>query len=248
MTGLYYADTQYFNPMQVGGLKLWLDASDPNANGTLPSNNASISSWVDKSGNSNTVSQGSGSLQPIFKTNILNGKPVVRFDGVNDLMAKSSATALANQNTIFVVGTSNGNSFILGTFFDYSNNSATNTGINLFQEGTPRYVAGFYDGTLHQATTGATITLPATAVIYLYNDGANGYIYKNGTLYDSVASGNINNSGTRVYTIGALLNGVANYFLNGDVAEVIFYNSNLSSANKLLINRYLGNKWGISVP
>jgi hypothetical protein len=37
-----------------------------------------VSAWLDSSGNGNHGSQ-SGSARPIFKTNILNGKPIVRF-------------------------------------------------------------------------------------------------------------------------------------------------------------------------
>jgi hypothetical protein len=246
LVGSTWANNQYFNPRQVGGLRLWLDATDPAGNGTQPANASSVSSWVDKSGNGNTVTQATGANQPTYRTNVLNGKPVVRFDGVNDLMGKSSASSLGTTVTMFVVGTTNGNASTRGTFFDYSTGAATNTGANIVQrDAGPDMTVGFFDGTLDQFSSGA-IALPYTAVMYCYNTGSDGFLFLNGTQAATGATGNISGA-PNAYTIGSLFNGVASWFLNGDVAEVIFYNGNISTAQKLLVNRYLGNKWGIAV-
>lgn len=247
MQGQLWANTQYFNPRQVGSLRLWLDATDPAGNGIQPANASAVSSWVDKSGNGNTVTQGTGANQPVYQTGVLNGKPVVRFDGTNDLMVKSSASSLGTTVTMFVVGTTNGNaSFNRGTFFDYSTGAVTNTGANLIQKETsPNMAVGFFDGTLDQFD-GTAITLPYTAVMYIYNTGSNGFLFQNGVQTATGATGNISGA-PNVYTIGSLFNSVGGWFLNGDVAEVIFYNGNISTAQKLLVNRYLGNKWGIAV-
>ena len=249
MIGNTLGNIEYFNPLQIGGLKLWLDATDPAANGTQPSNASAISSWVDKSGSGNTVTQGTGASQPTYRTNVLNGKPVVRFDGTNDLMQKTSATALANTNLIYFAGILNDNGSGRGTIFDYSNNTITNTGINLLLEagGGIHYQAGFFDGVLDIAMS-TTITLPTSIVGYVYNDGTNAFIFINGVQVATVAAGNIVNTGTRTYTIGSLFGALATYFLNGDMGEILAYNSSQTAAIRLLINRSLGNKWGIAQP
>lgn len=245
MFGQYWGNTQYFNPRQVGGLVLWLDATDPAGNGTQPANLSSVSTWVDKSGSGNTLTQATGANQPTYRTNSLNSKPTVRFNSLTTFMQKTSASSLGTQATVFVVGKTNGNGSNRGTFFDYSTNAGTNTGLNILNEAAPTIISGFYDGALKQAIS-AVITLPYTAVLYAYNDGSNGFVFSNGTQIATVAVGNIAGS-PNVYTIGVLFGPVANYYLNGDIAEIVAYNGNISAAQKLLVNRYLGNKWGITV-
>jgi hypothetical protein len=235
-----------FNPKLYGTLRLWLDAMNPAGNGTRPSDGTAVSSWTDLSGNGNTVVQATGANQPIFKVNIINGKPVIRFNGTNNFLQKTSATAMSSTNTLFVVGTINANATNRGTFFDYSTTVATNTGVNFLVEsgGGIHYITGFYDGTLDQANS-ATITLPKTNVFHIYNDGANGFLYGKQTSLASVATGNTNNTGTRAYTLGSLFGSVANYFLNGDIAEILFYSGQLSNANATAVLGSLAGKWGL---
>ncbi len=49
-----------FNPRQVSGCTLWLDAADPNGNGSAISSGTTITTWKDKSGNGNHVTGSSG--------------------------------------------------------------------------------------------------------------------------------------------------------------------------------------------
>jgi len=66
------------------------------------SDNAAISTWSDLSGSSNNATQATGSLQPLYRTGILGGNGVVRFDGVNDFL--ESPTITKNQPyTSFVI-------------------------------------------------------------------------------------------------------------------------------------------------
>ncbi len=249
MIGNTLGNIEYVNPRQLSGLNLWLDATDPAANGTQPANASAVSSWVDKAGLGNTVTQGTGANQPTYRTNVLNGKPVVRFDGINDLLQKTSATALGNTNLFYFVGTINDNGSGRGVAFDYSTNVATNTGVNFLAEpaGGTHYQVGFFDGVLDIAMA-SPVTLPQTIVSYIYNDGVNGFLYVNGVQVATVATGNTVNTGTRAYTIGSLFGALATYFLSGDIGEILFYNSQNTAAQRLLMNRSLGNKWGISQP
>lgn len=255
MFSQFWQNNQYFNPKQVGAIRLWLDATDPSANGVVPADGTSVSSWVDKA-LTNTVTQATGSKQPVFKTNIINGKSVIRFDGVDDFLLKASATTLGIRGTMFAVGTTVGNtdpgSEGRGTFADYSTAAATNTGMNLLSNGTPdggpHPVAGFFNtGVLHQAVGATTLALPFTGLFSAYCDGTNGYVLLNGTQDGTVAAGNITGSPNQ-YTIGSLFGSIAGWFLNGDIGEIIFYAGQVAAAQQTLINRYLGNKWGITVP
>ncbi len=59
-----------------------------------------VSTWSDLSGNGKDLTQTTGANQPLYKTGILGGNPVVRFDGSNDNMSQpanndSSSTYIA---------------------------------------------------------------------------------------------------------------------------------------------------------
>ena len=74
-----------FTPTDLAGLRLWLKADS-----LVLSDGDPVLTWADSSGNGNTVSQGTGSLWPIYKTAIVNSLPVVRVDGVDDVMGTAS--------------------------------------------------------------------------------------------------------------------------------------------------------------
>ena len=72
---------------------LWLKADVGTSTTT---NSVAVSSWADQSGNSNTVTQATANLQPLYMTSIINGFPCIWFDNVsstNDkMLGKNSAT------------------------------------------------------------------------------------------------------------------------------------------------------------
>ena len=78
-------------------LLLWLraDAGVDTLNGT-------VSRWHDQSGNGNDVIQTNTSRQPLLVANILNGKPVIRFDGLDDRLEFTSSTPMS-KFTIFMI-------------------------------------------------------------------------------------------------------------------------------------------------
>lgn len=59
------------------------------------SNNDPVATWPDTSGNSRDATQSSSSLKPLYKTNILGGKPALLFDGSDDELNFTS-TPLTN--------------------------------------------------------------------------------------------------------------------------------------------------------
>lgn len=65
-------------PSDYSGLKCWLKADDLSA--------GAVSSWTDASGNGNNATQGTGANQPTCVASAMNGRNVVRGDGVNDYL------------------------------------------------------------------------------------------------------------------------------------------------------------------
>lgn len=235
----------------VPGASLWLDATNLVGTGISPGNNTAVGSWHDLSGFGTSFSQGVGANQPIYKTNILNGNSVVRFNGTSSYMQSAQAALIGPTMTVFIVGTTNGNAGTgRGTFFDYSSGISTNTGCNILQigasDGGPEIGIGYYDSSLHEVFS-TTITLPYTAILSTYNDGANAYLSSNGTQIATEAMGNLGTPNHAYYTIGSLLNGVSGWWLNGDIGELLVYPGALPAVLQLANLNYLSVKWGISI-
>lgn len=93
----------------AGTLLLWLDASDATSlydatsGGSLVAPDGSVARWQDKSGNAYHATQSTSGSRPVRKTNILNGRAVLRFDGTNDFMGASNTTvSLSSSGWIYL--------------------------------------------------------------------------------------------------------------------------------------------------
>jgi len=84
---------------QTGSIKLWLQADAISG----LTNGAPVATWPDGSGLNNNASQGTTSYQPLYWTNVVNAKPVVRFDGVDDYFALPNFLNGTTQAEAFVV-------------------------------------------------------------------------------------------------------------------------------------------------
>jgi hypothetical protein len=92
-------------PTALSGLRLWVDATDINGNGTNPSNGSTISQWTDKSGVGNHLTA-SGAFQPSYETAGFGaGLPAVRFVLGKELFGPNlfGTTIYQNAVTIFFV-------------------------------------------------------------------------------------------------------------------------------------------------
>lgn len=238
----------FWNPASISGLELWLDADDSE---TITLNATTVSSWNDKSGNGYNVSQGTASYQPTYSTAQLNGRNVVTFDGNNDHILNDSLASVASGNdvpiTMFVVFkqlSSGTNEY--GVVFGSSSSiqplfcMMTNSNQLAAQQRTDA-------GTLTAAYSSVSST-SAYRVQSIVLSSSNLTVYNNGT---SVATSSFTPAQTSfdTFTIGAWrrsgsMNGVA--FLHCDIAEVIIYNSALSTSDRNSVEDYLSSKWGIS--
>src|SRR5215216_5960726 len=81
-------------PETVAGLHLWLAADKI----TGLSNGAAVTQWNDFSGFANHAAQATALNQPSYQTNVINGLPVVRFDGSSDRLPITNADILAMTN------------------------------------------------------------------------------------------------------------------------------------------------------
>lgn len=229
-----------FNPTSLGNLALWLDASTMGlADGTL------ITAWSDGSGNSNNASA-SGTQRPTYKTGIINGKGVVRFNGGANCMFVTDVAALRllGDFTIYVVASTAGNTGLLldkigpgGSFFGWS------FGIGI--AGTPGN-----NGKLQFYTNGGswrTLVNPQAndSIAHILQANRSGTGLKEGI--DATLSGSTVNTTTTVsnnLAIGTLTVTPGTQSFNGDMAEIIIYTAFLTPTQDSQIKAYLKAKWG----
>ncbi len=206
-------------PTDINNLLAWYKADALSLN-----NDDAVSAWADSSGNGYNLSQGTAANQPVFKTNILNGQPVVRFDNSNDYLIGSDVSFGSSPFSYILV---------------YRRNVDGNNMRPLIKSGTEyaylQYGSTWYVGS---ATATSAMTVDVFYIRTAIVDATTVYRYSNGSALGSQAkSGNMGLNGL----------GVAAYpFMGADVAEVILYQKALTDAERIALeSRYLGPKYGL---
>lgn len=246
MFGQTWANNQKFNPKWVSGLVLWLDANDPAANGTQPSNGSSLSSWTDKSGIGNSGSQGTGANQPVFNTNQINGHPGITFTATKWFnIGQTSFSTGSTGRTWFGVMRPTDVSF--GYMLYYGTNARDQVWAPTIN-GSFLYIDNSTDGAMSSTTTLVNNTNYVFEQRYPGGGTVNTQLLTVNGVSQAVTyfgGGNSINTGSAVTpTVGAT--GGANGLI-GIMGEVLFYNKSLSATEEKDVKIYLANKWGISV-
>lgn len=177
--------------------------------------------------------QTTAASQPVLKTNVQNGKAVVRFDGVNDFLANMLPAALSQPNTVFLVA------------------KARATGVMDFIDGnvsTNRYVIRPSSTTgvvLHSGTTitAAPYTPTNWNVYSVVFQGANTSLKVNG---GTETTGNTGTNTMTGLTIGSGNTGGGEW-CDCDIAEILVFNAALTTRQRRQVEKYLARKWGISL-
>ena len=229
-----------FRPLSAGNCVLWLDATDPAGTGVQPANNSTLASWVDKSGLGNNVTQATSANQPTYVRGVVNGNPVVRFDGVNDSLQDSSFTALGTSNVSFwlVERNLNGSLGAAPISFGYFTGNEPAGGI-IFQN----------NGGLQPLTDGnnSVVYTSATARIDFLNrtnvtGGVGGSMYLNGNSLSKLD----NSTGTYPTTFVVGLRHSATIYTSGDICEILIFTGTPTSTQRQQIESYLAAKWGLT--
>ncbi len=223
-----------FNPLDIGGCALWLDATDQS---TLTLSGTNVTQWNDKSGNGRNMTA-SGT---ITNTGSINGLTAANW--ASNAYFYGSASNTGTTVTVFAVFnmTSSTSSVAarvvsLGVSGTADYNNVSYAAPILRRGGT--IVGAYRNGTELSRNTNATDQ--AVLMCSLFN-GSTNTIYTNGTASSSVAStGNFNYTQHRIGSSTEIDSG--SYF-RGTIGEVIIYNDALSDTNRQIVEGYLSRKW-----
>jgi len=231
-----------FTPLDIDGCQLWLDAADSSS---LILNGSNVTQWNDKSGNGNNTNLTAGT--PILTTNAINGKSAINFDSLSWFHGPAANTGTTL--TAIAVGTMNGSNSngatnnylrmvtfaVPGTDFNTTPNTCA-----IIRDGTNNAVVA-YRANSSKSPVGISLASPFVAVSVF--DGTNQTMYVNGL--SGTSSSSTGNFGYTQYGIGHDPGGDATPW-NGYIAEVIVYNSAITTAQRQQLEGYLAWKWGIN--
>jgi hypothetical protein len=220
-------DGGLWDPGELAGRALWLKADALSGLGE----SEEVASWADATSNGEVAAQVAAPNRPTFRGNVLNGRPVVRFNGSAWLRIDTQLGIGAQPFAQFAVWKPsaagqalmiwNNNTGLLVTDFD--NDLGIFSGSALFDLdhhpfGQWHMVAGVHAG------AGSSLTV-------------DGGVPATGHAGSNSPSGDL--------TIGAGIAGLDRR-LNGDVAELIVTRTALSTPERQRLEGYAAHKWGLT--
>jgi hypothetical protein len=222
-------------PLTISGLQLWLDAADSStlfdatAGGSLvTTNGAAVGRWTDKSGNNRHAIQGIVNNRPVLKLNSINGKNTIQTTAQPRwLLAQSrfdcsGATVIA----VYKKNSNGGNNNNANRFVEFS---ATSNGLQNDK-------VGFSEG----LWISESYTVPTTNFKISVTKKSN--IVKGGS-YISLF-GTLQHAGSSPWYVTGMDTDTV-YYGVGEIAEVLIYNSSLTTGQTQTLQTYLSAKWGI---
>jgi hypothetical protein len=249
-------------PTSISGLQCWLDAADATTlfdattGGSLVAADGGVARWEDKSGNGRHFSQSDSAKRPQRKTAQQNGLDSLLFDGSNDSLIGSNFSSGTGGLSILLVVKRNAT----GANHELINKGVDNGGWMVkFAAANTVEVSSYRDSTLNNNTIRATTSsVAATGYTVLSTVAGSGAfntasVFRNGTSQamsaatEAGTNGRTPSTGSDPVRIGVQVYAGVDYFTyNGNIAEIIIYDSALSDTDRGLVESYLMSKWGIS--
>jgi hypothetical protein len=209
-----------------------------------------IRTWKDKSGNGYDAEQITSASRPTYRTNQVNGKPALVFDGADDILSLSGGALGILRNvagaTIFAVVKYANTLALKGVIFISNNSTFTRMSLQTDLSNKLTVIGRRLDADSFQmitsTNTASTSFILQTGLADFQNTILRQYI--NGTLdgekLDFQTSGNTSDTNS-----GSISIGTGGGSLNGAIAEIIVFNRTLSTSELTNVNIYLIAKWGL---
>lgn len=186
-----------------------------------------VGTWVARAGQNATSTS---TARPLFKTNIKNGNPIVRFDGVNDNLI----TAVFSVEQV--------QPFTTAVVFKFAA-----TGVQFVFDGIAKRAAFFNNVIVWDAFAGSTVAIGGTAdtnwhILFIeWNGASSKYRFDGGS--ETAFSGTPGANNMDGLTLGA--SNTLTSFASVDIGEIVIYSSTLGSSDKTSLFTYLNTKWAV---
>lgn len=232
--------TPPWNPLNLPNLWFWVDASQ--IVGLVDGNPVAL--WEDLSPNGFDVSQAVPGLQPTYRTGVVNGLPVVRFDGA-DLLSRLAVPAPGNSWTIFAVVMTNTTNVWKWVIRFTKDASEVNGG--MITTDTGKISSIFTDGpwSWHNHLSTPAFTAGVFAICLAGYDFGNIQLVNLGAIDETVPQANVPSIGTRIDVGGNLWSPGEDW--NGDIPEIVACNAAMLPADEALCKGYFTGKYGLPI-
>ena len=217
-----------FTPSVAGTLSMWLDGADPAGTGIPPSNGATVSTWVDKSGSGiNLTAVGTPTYTLSNSSVYLDGSAYLQNTNFN-----------FTNYTLFIVSVQTSD---IGPL--YTNNTTTAGYSGFF----PIYYSSYYlvqsDGSWLTSTSAFS---KGTTYIYSiqYDSLNNINVWSTGSI-SPVITGTAGTITRNKFLLGKRNVGQFSENMTGNIFEIIQYNSDLGQTARQQVEGYLAWKWGL---
>lgn len=242
-------------PATLSNLLLWLRADQ---RVTLSGSN--VTSWRSLEGDNYAFSQGTASKQPTYQaSSSIGSKPAIELDG-GDFLAHTASLFNNTTGTLFVVARmASFGPHLFPIFISSYRETPDNDGfVSFYGYGNgahPKMGFSQKNDDVEDALKGSTTTAINTNYLYIYaTDGATTTMELNGVTQTVAPFSGSNNGdwfgdstgrdntmiGCRRLSVGNELN-----FFDGQIAELIHYADNKSSADRTTIKNYINARYGI---
>lgn len=222
-----------FNPLSLSPA-LWLSDTGTNA-----------AQWDDISGNGRHATQSTGANQPAIVTNVINGKQVRRFDGVNDRMIIANMP-LPTYISVFVVAQTpdSANSKF---FMEHGANAGAADGFFFIGKNIPAWL--FYrNGASHGGlNSGGNWFGENWGIGFLSYDGASNLRLNGSPASNPAGTGTARANSTVTATLNIGSRNQSSLFLRADVAEILIYQGVLTESERRSVEQYFSRKYAITV-
>ncbi len=226
-------------------LQLWLRADSVKLVGEK------VEQWYDLSPNHYSIVQTNANNRPQKLEDAINGKPTVKFDGVNDYLDGGDILDYdEDSHTIFLIGKTNQSK---GYFFAKALYGAADSRYGLSYKSSKNSYSYLYVDNIDRTVVAseASNTIGKYVLITLQNDrvlNRNSILFNNEENFHTINGGYNFNSDFN-FLIGAYNNNTggvppaSNLFLKGEIAEIIIYNKVLSEEERNAVLDYIDNKY-----
>ena len=237
--------TRPFQPLDIPGCALWLDAADRTS---MTFSGSNVLTWNDKSSLANSITR-VGTPTLTTPSNFKIGG--VTFNGTDSYFSNTTlGVSLTNYSVFFVCEQTSYIRGTLGILVLTNGNSQDYSSLNTFvytsseQLGTPSYLtmgngAGFFRP--------APYSLTPFSVYGDVTSGTSKSIYRNGNLLQTQTFNSLTSSVG--FVVGArkeLGSATISAFFSGLIGEVLIYNAALTGPQRQQVEGYLAAKWGLT--
>ena len=227
-------DSAVFKPSSLNSCKLWLRADLG-----VTTSASKVTNWKDQSisGLSYAFTGTGATLTTV------SGQQAIAFDGTLAYGELASSITIPQPFTTIAVAQLLGSAYV---WYLIDSANASPIGLSFVNNGAAlRIVAGYAYQTVALGTT-ASGNNTILGVSYTNSGGANDIVYQNGTLQGTQAVSGVGTNSIQLARI--CIDTTLTYPWNGTVSELMVFNKTLTANEFKQVHRYLGLRYGITVP